>query len=114
MRSRHGRGRESRAMAVLECRSADPPSGQQRAVRAVNLICEGPWRPYDVAVTALMGLDVRLRLARTLVIVDTAHDDIAPFVSALFAQGADIIQFRDPGAPVDRVREAVETAQRIA
>jgi thiamine-phosphate pyrophosphorylase len=101
-------------MAVLECRSADPPSGQQRAVRAVNLICEGPWRLYDVAVTALMGLDARLRLARTLVIIDTAHDDIASFVSALFAQGADIIQFRDPGASMDRVRAAVETAQRIA
>jgi len=33
---------------------------------------------------------------------------------AEFAQGADIIQFRDPGASMDRVRAAVETAQRIA
>ena len=61
-----------------------------------------------------MGLDARLRLARTLVIIDTKHDDIASFVSALFAQGADIVQFRDPDAPVDKVRAAVETAQRIA
>src|SRR5664279_3480560 len=33
MRSRHGWGSESRAMAVTECRSAVPPSPDQRAVR---------------------------------------------------------------------------------
>lgn len=69
---------------------------------------------YDGAVTALMGLEARLRLARTLVIIDTRHDDIAAFASALFAQGADMIQFRDPQAPVETLRRDVETTQRIA
>jgi thiamine-phosphate pyrophosphorylase len=102
-------------MAVTECRSAVPTSLEQRAVRAWNLICSyAPWRPYDVAVTALMGLDAKLRLARTLVIIDTRHDDIAAFVSALFAHGADMIQVRDPEASLDAVRTVVETAQRIA
>lgn len=69
---------------------------------------------YDVAVTALMGLDAKLRLARTLVIIDTRHDDISALVSALFAQGADMIQLRDPAASLDTLRKVVETAQRIA
>jgi len=73
-----------------------------------------PRGPYDVAVTALMGLDAKLRLARTLAVIDTRHDDIAAYVSALFAQGADIIQVRDPGAKLDTVRMVVEVAQRIA
>jgi thiamine-phosphate pyrophosphorylase len=61
-----------------------------------------------------MGLDAKLRLARTLAVIDTRHDDIAAYVSALFAHGADIIQVRDPGASVDAIRKVVETAQRIA
>ncbi len=65
-------------------------------------------------VTALMGLGAKLRLARTLVIVDTHHDDIPTFVSALLDAGADIIQFRDPDAPLAVVGTAVLTAQQIA
>ena len=102
-------------MAVSECRRAVPPGPQQRAVRAVNPIRRtAPASAYDVAVTALMGLDAKLRLARTLVVVDTRHDDVAAYVSALYAQGADIIQVRDDEAPLDWLRTVVETAQRIA
>jgi len=61
-----------------------------------------------------MGMDAKLRLARTLVVIDTRHDDVAGYVSALFAQGADIIQVRDPGASVDSLCRVVEVAQRIA
>ncbi len=81
----------------------------------MNPICpDGPQRLYDGAVTALMGLEARLRLARTLVIIDTRHDDPAAFVAALFAAGADIIQVRDPAASLETIRNVVETAQRIA
>ena len=55
-----------------------------------------------------------LRLARTLVIVDTRHDDLPTFVSALLDAGADIIQFRDPDASLAVVGTAVVTAQQIA
>jgi len=65
-------------------------------------------------VTALMGLDAKLRLARTLVIVDTRHDDIPAFVTALFDAGADMIQFRDPDASLGVVGTAVVAAQQIA
>jgi len=65
-------------------------------------------------VTALMGLGAKLRLARTLVIVDTRHDDLPTFVSALLDAGADIIQFRDPDASLAVVGTAVVTAQQIA
>ena len=61
-----------------------------------------------------MGLGAKLRLSRTLVIIDTRHGDIAAYVSALFAQGADIIQVRDPAASLETIRTVVETAQRIA
>ena len=40
--------------------------------------------PYDGGVTALMGLEAKLRLSRTLVVIDTHHDDIPAFVAALF------------------------------
>jgi len=70
--------------------------------------------PYDVAVTALMGLDVKLRLARTLVIVDTHHDDIPTFVSRLFDAGADMVQFRDLDASLGEVATAVVEAQQVA
>jgi thiamine-phosphate pyrophosphorylase len=61
-----------------------------------------------------MGLGAKLRLARTLVIIDTRHHDIAAFVSALFDAGADLIQLRDPDASLAVVGTAVVTAQRIA
>ncbi len=61
-----------------------------------------------------MGLRTRLRLARTLVIIDTRHDDVAAFVGALFAAGADIVQVRDRTASLHAIRTVVETAQRIA
>ena len=61
-----------------------------------------------------MGLEAKLRLAKTLVIIDTHHDDVAAFVSALYAEGADMIQVRDPHAPFDALRKVVAPAQRIA
>lgn len=56
----------------------------------------------------------RLDFARTLVVVDTHHDDIPGFVEALFDAGADIIQLRDPAAPLAVVGTAAVTAQQIA
>ncbi|MBI4900515.1 MAG: thiamine phosphate synthase [Actinobacteria bacterium] len=64
--------------------------------------------------TALTGLLARLRLARTLVTIDTRHHDVAAFAAALFAQGADIVELRDPHAPLAALRTAVEAAQRVA
>jgi thiamine-phosphate pyrophosphorylase len=61
-----------------------------------------------------MGLSAKLRLARTLVIVDMRHDDIEGFVSNLFDAGADMIQFRDPDAPLAQIGSAVVGAQQVA
>jgi thiamine-phosphate pyrophosphorylase len=61
-----------------------------------------------------MGLGAKLRLARTLVIVDARHEDFPTFVSALFHAGADIIQVRDPEASLATVGTAVVAAQQIA
>jgi thiamine-phosphate pyrophosphorylase len=65
-------------------------------------------------VTALMGLGAKLRLARTLAIVDMRHDDIEGFVSKLFEAGVDMIQFRDPDAPLAQIGAAVVAAQQVA
>lgn len=65
-------------------------------------------------VTALMGLEAKLRLARTLVVVDTHHDDIPTFVSRLFDAGADLVQFRDVSASLAEVGAAVVAAQQVA
>ncbi len=65
-------------------------------------------------VTALMGLGAKLRLARTLVIVDMRHDDMDGYVSKLFEAGADMIQFRDPDAPLAQIGAAVVAAQQAA
>ena len=65
-------------------------------------------------VTALIGLNAKLRLARTLAIVDMRHDDIEGFVSNLFDAGADMIQFRDPDAPLAQIGAAVVAAQQVA
>ncbi len=66
------------------------------------------------AVTALMGLGAKLRLARTLVIVDMRHEDLDSYVSKLFDAGADMIQFRDPDAPLAQIGAAVVAAQQAA
>lgn len=61
-----------------------------------------------------MGLGAKLRLARVLVVVDTHHDDMAGFVSALLDAGADLVQIRDPDAPLAVVGTAAVVAQQIA
>lgn len=65
-------------------------------------------------VTALMGLGAKLRLARTLAIVDMRHDDLDSYVSQLFDAGVDMIQFRDPDAPLAQIGAAVVAAQQVA
>ncbi len=65
-------------------------------------------------VTALMGLGAKLRLARTLAIVDMRHDDVDSYVSRLFEAGVDMIQFRDPDAPLAQIGTAVMAAQQVA
>ncbi|HET7725314.1 MAG TPA: thiamine phosphate synthase [Propionibacteriaceae bacterium] len=64
--------------------------------------------------TALMGLRARLRLARTLVVVDARQDDLPSFSRDLFAAGADIVVLRDPGASVAALRAALDGVQRVA
>lgn len=76
--------------------------------------CRDDYRRTMSDVTALMGLGAKLRLARTLVIVDMHHDDIDGFVEAVFDAGADMVQFRDSDAPLGRIGAAVQAAQQVA
>ena len=64
-------------------------------------------------VTALMGLDARLRLARLLVVTDTRNTavEFRDHVVALFQSGADIVQVRDPGKPEQQIMTALEVAR---
>lgn len=80
-----------------------------------------PWagvgiRPSVVAVTVLLGIAARMRLARLLLITDLRTDkaDLPGFVAATLAAGVDIVQLRDPkadaaqlAASFSQVREAV-------
>lgn len=61
-----------------------------------------------------MGLRARLRLARTLVVVDARHHDATALAADLFAHGADIVAVRDPGASLEALRRTVEHVQRVA
>lgn len=61
-----------------------------------------------------MGLIPKLRLAKTLVVIDTHLENPTEFVTSIFDHGADMILVRDQAASLDVMRNVVETAQRIA
>jgi thiamine-phosphate pyrophosphorylase len=67
-------------------------------------------------VTALMGLDARLRLARLYLCTDARQQqgDLADFLAAAFAGGVDIVQIRQKGMARDDELAALETARRAA
>ena len=52
-------------------------------------------------VTALMGLDARLRLAKLYLITDarTKQGDLADFLQAAFAGGVDVVRIREKDMP---------------
>lgn len=64
-------------------------------------------------VTALLGLDTRLKMARLLLVTDArvAAGDLGPFAGAAFAGGVDIVQLADPGL-TERAALAALTALR--
>ena len=68
------------------------------------------------SVTALMGLDARLRLAKLYLITDarTKQGDLADFLRAAFAGGVDIVQIREKGMPREAALEVLELARTTA
>jgi thiamine-phosphate pyrophosphorylase len=66
--------------------------------------------------TALMGLDARLRLARLYLITDarTEQGDLAEFLKAAFAGGVDIVQIRQKGMSPEAEIEVLEVARTAA
>ena len=66
--------------------------------------------------TALMGLDARLRLARLYLITDarTKQGDLAEFLSAAFAGGVDIVQIRQKGMAPEAELQVLEVARNAA
>ncbi|MDO5499867.1 MAG: thiamine phosphate synthase [Propionibacteriaceae bacterium] len=66
--------------------------------------------------TALMGLDVRLKTARLYLSTDlrTETGDFADFVEKAFAGGVDILQVREDDAPEDQLLEALDLARTIS
>lgn len=67
-------------------------------------------------VTVLMGLDVRLRLARLYLCTDarTEQGDLADFLGAAFAGGVDIVQIKEPGLSAEDELAALEVARQAA
>jgi thiamine-phosphate pyrophosphorylase len=67
-------------------------------------------------VTALMGLDARLRLARLYLITDvrSKQGDLAEFLAAAFAGGVDIVQIRQQGMSPEAELEALQIARSAA
>ena len=67
-------------------------------------------------VTALMGLDVRLKTARLYLVTDIRSDtkDFGNFVEAAFAGGVDVLQVRQKGLDEEQELEALELARTIA
>jgi thiamine-phosphate pyrophosphorylase len=67
-------------------------------------------------VTALMGLDARLRLARLYLCTDARQQqgDLADFLAAAFAGGVDIVQIRQNGMARNDELAALEIARRAA
>ncbi|HET9873865.1 MAG TPA: thiamine phosphate synthase [Propionibacteriaceae bacterium] len=66
--------------------------------------------------TALMGLDARMRLARLYLCTDArqAQGDLAEFLEEIFAGGVDIVQIRQKGMDPDAELEALEVARTVA
>jgi thiamine-phosphate pyrophosphorylase len=66
--------------------------------------------------TALMGLDARLRLAKLYLITDarTEQGDLAAFLQAAFAGGVDIVQIREKGMAPEAELEVLEVARAAA
>lgn len=66
--------------------------------------------------TALLGLAVRLELARLLLITGarTEKGDLAEFVDASFAGGVDLMQLRDPSADHDQLLAALAVMRGAA
>lgn len=66
--------------------------------------------------TALMGLDARLRLARLYLITDarTKQRDLAEFLEAAFAGGVDIVRIRQQGMAPEAELEVLEVARNAA
>jgi thiamine-phosphate pyrophosphorylase len=67
-------------------------------------------------VTALMGLDARLRLARLYLCTDARErqGDLAGFLAAALAGGVDVVQIRQPGLRPEVRRDAVAVARQAA
>jgi len=66
--------------------------------------------------TALMGLQARLRLARLYLCTDARSErgDLADFCEAAFAGGVDILQIRQKNMDPDEEIEALQVARRAA
>lgn len=66
-------------------------------------------------VTALLGLATRLGLARLLLITGTRSEesDLAEFVDACFAGGADLVQLRDPDADQAALLAALKAIREV-
>jgi thiamine-phosphate pyrophosphorylase len=66
--------------------------------------------------TALMGLDARLRLARLYLITDARikQGDLAEFLAAAFAGGVDVVQIRQQGMAPEAELEVLEVARAAA
>ncbi len=66
--------------------------------------------------TALLGLDTRLRLARLYLCTDARaqQGDLGDFLDAAFAGGVDIVQIRQKGMRPEAELEALEVARAVA
>ncbi|HZA74533.1 MAG TPA: thiamine phosphate synthase [Propionibacteriaceae bacterium] len=66
--------------------------------------------------TALMGLDARLRLAKLYLITDarTKQGDLTDFLQAAFAGGVDIVQIREKAMSREAELEVLELARTTA
>jgi thiamine-phosphate pyrophosphorylase len=80
-----------------------------------------PWESLDVAhyrglVTALMGLEARLRLARLYLCTDAREKqgDLGSFLQAAFAGGVDIVQIRQKNMKPEAELAALETGRQAA
>jgi thiamine-phosphate pyrophosphorylase len=71
---------------------------------------------YGGLVTALMGLEARLRLARLYLCTDAREQqgDLETFLQAAFAGGVDIVQIRQKGMKPEAELEALEIARQVA
>ena len=87
-------------------------------VGGLCLACVGPRRPTSrlAAVTALMGLDTRLKLARLYCITDgrASVSEFSDLVGEAFAGGVDLLEVRDAALNPEQLLERLEAARDIA